>query len=563
MKVLKWILLVIFLLVITFSLIVYLAFKEKGIGKNSILKVTISGEIQEYCPSFSLLNFFGKKKLCLYDYERIIQDAAKNPKIIGLYLRIKPFSIGPGKIEELVKAIEDFNKSKKKSFAYTETFGEFGPSNGAFWLACSTNKVYLNPDGYVNLIGLNAEVPFFKGTLDKLHIFPDLYHIAEYKTAMNIFTEKKFTDAHKEMEESLVNSIFDNLVDSISKFRNLKKEELVNIIEKGPLYGEEAMKLNLVDGLLYEDEIEDKLKEIAGGKDYKIVPDSKYIFKPKIGKEKIALIFGMGGIYVGQSDESPFGGIPGMGSETISKYFKNARKDKSIKAVIFRVDSGGGSAIASEIIRRELVLTKKEKPVVVSMSDVAGSGGYWVSMSANSIIAQKSTITGSIGVVLGKFNMRGFWEDLIGITFDKVKKGAQADFYSSLQNFTPEQKEILNKMMAKIYDEFVLNVSKERNISEEEVRKIAKGRVWTGVQALDLKLIDKIGGYREAIEEAKKLAKIPPEEDVQIVIFPKKKSFMEIFNQNEVSEIKTLLKSYLIKDFPLGPLWCPYRVTLN
>lgn len=563
MKVLRWIFLVLFLLVITFSLIVYFAFKEKGIGKNSILKITISGEIQEYCPSFTFPFIFGKKKLCLYDYVRIIQDAAKNPKIIGLYLRIKPFSIGSGKIEELVKAIEEFNKSKKKSFAYTETFGEFGPANGAFWLASSTNKIYINPDGEVNLLGINAEVPFLRGTLDKLHIFPDLYHIAEYKTAMNLFTEKEFTEAHKEMEESLVNSIFENMVSSISKLRNINKDELVDIIDKGPLLGEEALKLKLVDGLLYEDEIENKLKEIAGGNDYEIVPDSKYILKPKIAKDKIALIFGMGGIYVGQSDESPFGGTPGMGSETIAKYFKNAREDKSIKAVIFRVDSGGGSAIASEIIRRELILTKKEKPVVVSMSDVAGSGGYWVSMSANSIIAQKSTITGSIGVVVGKFNMRGFWEYLIGITFDKVKKGAQADFYSSLQNFTPEQKEILNKMMAKIYDEFVLNVSKERNISEEEVRKIAKGRVWTGAQALNLKLIDKIGGYKEAIEEAKKLANIPEEREVQIVIFPKKKSFMEIFNQNEESEIEILLRSYLLKNLPFGPLWCPYRITLN
>lgn len=563
MKVLRWILLVIFLLVITFSLIVYFAFKEKGIEKNSILKLTISGEIQEYCPSISLPIFFGKKKFCLYDYERIIRDAAKNPKIIGLYLRIKPFSMGAGKIEEIVKAIEDFNKSNKKSFAYTETFGEFEPSNGAFWLASSTNKVYLNPDGYVNLVGFNAEVPFLRGTLDKLHIYPDIYHIAEYKTAMNLFTEKKFTEAHKEMEESLVNSVFDNMVSSISKLRNLKKDELVNIIEKGPLSGKEALELNLVDGLLYEDQIEEKLKEIAGGENYEIVQDSKYKIESKTKRDKIALIFGMGGIYIGSSEPSPFGGTPGMGSETIAKYFKSARKDKSIKAVIFRVDSGGGSAIASEIIRRELILTKKEKPVVVSMSDVAASGGYWVSMSANSIVAQQSTLTGSIGVVTGKFNMRGFWEDLIGITFDKVKKGAQADFYSPLQNFTPEQKEILNKMMTEIYDEFVLKVSKERNISEEEVRKIAKGRVWTGIQALDLKLIDKIGGYREAIEEAKMLAKIPKEKDVQIVIFPKKKSFMEIFNQNEESEIKILLKSYLIKNLPFGPLWCPYRVTLN
>lgn len=563
MKTLRWILLVLFLLFVTFFLIIYFALKEEGIEKNSILKVTVSGDIEEYCPSYSFPISFGKKKLCLYDYINIIRDAAKNPKIIGLYLRIKPFSMGAGKVEELAKAIEEFNKANKPSFAYTETFGEFGPANGSVWLASSTKKIYINPDGYLNLVGIQAEVPFLRGTLDKLHIYPDFDHIAEYKTAMNLFTEKKFTDAHKEMMESMVNSIFDNMVLSISNLRNLKKEELISTINKGPLTAKEALKLKLVDGLKYEDEIEEEFKKIAGGKDYDIVNDYSYKIKEKFTKNKVALIFGMGGIYIGSSEPSPFGGSPGMGSDTIAKYFRDARNDKSIKAVIFRVDSGGGSAIASEIIRRELILTKKEKPVIITMGDVAGSGGYWVSMSGSTIIAQPSTITGSIGVVVGKFNTKGFWEDLIGITFDTIKKGDQADFYTSLQNFTPEQKEILKKMMEEIYNEFVLNVSKERGIPEEEVRRIGKGRVWTGSQALDLKLIDKIGGYREAIEEAKKLAKIPEKEDIQLVIFPKEKSFFDVIFQKEDSELKTLIKTYLVKDIPFGPLWCPFRIVLN
>jgi protease-4 len=561
MKTLRWIILVLFLLFISFALVIYFAFKEEGLKKNTVLKLTISGEIEEWTPKASIPFGFAKKRMSLYDYIKILKDAEKNPKIVGLYLRLKQFSMGPGKIEELAKAIYEFSQ-KKPSFTYTETFGEFSPANGSVWLASSTNKVYINPDGYVNLIGINAEVPFLRGTLDKLHIYPDFDHIAEYKTAMNLFTEKKFTEAHKEMEESLVNSIFNNMVESISRRRKIKKEELINAISKGPLSAKEALNLKLIDGLLYEDEIEEKLKEI-GGKEYNLVSESKYRIEGNGSKEKIALIFGIGGIYVGSSEPSPFGGSSGMGSETISKYFRDARKDKSIKAVIFRVDSPGGSAIASEIIRRELLMTKKEKPVVVSMSDVAGSGGYWVSMSADKILAQPSTLTGSIGVVVGKFNAKGFWEDLLGITFDTVKVGAQADFYSSIQNFTPEQREILKKQMNEIYDEFVLNVSKSRNIPEEKVRQIGKGRVWTGSQAIDLKLIDKIGGYKEAIEEAKKLAKIPEKEEVELVIFPKEKTFFEILIQKEDSELKALVKNYLIKNMPFGPLWCPYRITLN
>lgn len=563
MKTLRWIILVLFLLILCFGLIIFFAFKEEGLEKNTILKMTVSGEIPDWVPKTSFPVPFGKKTLSLYDYVQIIRDAAKNPKIVGLYIRLKPFSLGPGKLEEFIDAMEEFNKSNKPSFVYTETFGEFGPASGSVWLASSAKKIYINPDGYVNLVGLYSETPFLRGTLDKLHIYPDFDHVAEYKTAMNFFTEKKFTDAHREMMESLLNSIYDNMLESISKNRKLNKEEIAKIIEKGPLTAREALELKLVDGLLYEDEVEEKLKEI-GGKDYNLISESKYKIESISSENKIAIIFGIGGIYVGKSESSPFGGSEGMGSETIAKYFRDARKDKSIKAVVFRVDSPGGSAIASEIIRRELVLTKKEKPVVVSMSDVAGSGGYWVSMSASSIISRPSTLTGSIGVVVGKFNTRGFWEDLLGITFEKLKKGENADFYSSLQNFTPQQREILKKMMYEIYDEFVKNVSKERGIPEDKVREIAKGRVWTGAQALDLKLVDKLGGFKEAIEEAKKLSKIPEKEKVQIVIFPKAKSFFEILmKQDEDNEVKALIKSYFIKNLPFGPLWCPYKVVLN
>lgn len=562
MKTLRWIILVLFLIFLVFGLILFFAFKEEGLKKNTVLKVTLSGDIMEYAPKSSFPFPLGRKVISLYDYVQIIRDAAKNPKIVGLYIRLKPFSMGAGKIEEIMDAIEEFNRSGKPSFVYTETFGEFGPATGSVWLASSAKKIYVHPDGYVNLIGIYSETPFLRGTLDKLHIYPDFDHIAEYKTAMNLFTEKKFTEAHREMMDSLTSSIFENMVSSISKNRNIKKEELISAIEKGPLSAKEALKLKLIDGLLYEDEIEEKLKEI-GGKDYNLITESKYKVEPKTG-EKIAIIFGMGGIYVGKSEGSPFGGSEGMGSDTIAKYFRDVRKDKNIKAVIFRVDSPGGSAIGSEIIRRELVLTKKEKPVVVSMSDVAGSGGYWVSMSASSIISRPSTLTGSIGVVVGKFNTKGFWEDLLGITFETLKKGENADFYSSLQNFTPQQREVLKKMMTEIYDQFVQNVSRDRGIPEERVREIAKGRVWTGAQALQLKLVDKLGGLKEAVEEAKKLAKIPEKEEVQIIVYPKPKNFFEILmQQDKDSEIKAMLKSYFIRNLPLGPLWCPYKIVLN
>jgi protease-4 len=540
----------------------YLAFREPSVAKNSVLRLTMRGSVPEFRTTESLDELLGKPQPSLFTYYRKLKQASHDPNVAGLVLRIKPFGLGIAKMEELRALLQEFKANGKWTACYADTFGEFGPGNGSYYLASACDTVYLNPVGELNLLGLNAEVPFLRGTLDKLHIFPDFDHIAEYKTAMNMLTEKSMTDAHKEMMESLVNDIYAHLTDNIAASRGLTPEAVRAAIDRGPLNAKTALQVKLVDGILFEDEFEDKIKAKTGGK-LSVVDDGSYGLDSP-GGERIAVVFGMGAIFVGESSSSPFDDSANMGSETYVKAFKQVRKDPSIKAVVFRVDSPGGSAIGSELIRHELVKTKKEKPVVVSMSDVAGSGGYWVSMSADKIIAQPSTITGSIGVVVGKFNMSGFWSDLLGITFGEVSAGKNADFYSSLKNFTPEQKQAMRTFMEEIYDDFVKNVAEGRKLPVEEVRRIGKGRVWTGAQGLDLKLVDRLGGLDAAIEEAKKLAKIPADKEVELVPYPKKKSFMDVLFSSKQSDLQVLMEQLRSGQiFATGPLYCPYTVSFE
>jgi protease IV len=561
MKILRVLLILAFVFVIVMAVGAYFAFREPSVAKNSVLRLTLSGDVPEFRVNEGLDAMLGRPQPAMFTYYKKLKQAAKDPNIAGLVLRMKSFSMGPGKIEELRSLIREFKANGKWTACHADTFGEFGPGTGSYYLASACDTVDLNPIGELNLTGLHAEVMFLRGALDKLHVVPDFDHIAEYKTASDTFTEKAMTPANREMMESLVGDIFTHLVDDIAAARHLTPAAVRAAVDRAPLSARDALQAKLVDGLMFEDEFEDAVKARAGGR-LNLVDDADYAVDNP-GGERIAVVFGMGEIFMGESANSPFGGSATMGSETYVKAFRQVRKDPSIKAVVFRVDSPGGSAIASELIRHEIVKTKKEKPVVVSMSDVAGSGGYWVAMSADRIVAQPSTLTGSIGVLVGKFNTSGFWSDLLGITYGEVSAGKNADYYSSLKNFTPEQKQAMRSFMEDIYDEFVKHVAEGRKMTVEEVRRIAKGRVWTGAQGLELKLVDRLGGLEAAIEEAKKLAKIPADASVELVPYPKKRTFFEaLFNrQSDVQMLVEELRTGRI--LSSGPLLCPYTVTFK
>lgn len=508
-----------FLILITAVSFFYYEFgKPPAVKAHSYLELSLSGEILERSTPNIFTTLIGTESLSMYDIWMNIQKAKKDNRIKSLLLRFGYLQCSWAKINELREAVLDFKKSGKKAYAYINEAPEFDKE---YFLATACDEIILHPLGWLGVNGIGGYFPFFKKALDKLGIEAQFEHVEEYKTASNIFTEEGFTPAHRQMMESLYSNLYTYYVKGLAEARGKSEEEIKKIIDTGFYQGEKALEAGLVDKLLFEDELDKLLKEkgkklsrISHNKYLKIKPTSLGLNKGK----KIALIYGMGTIHSGESVYQT------MGSTTVARWIKKARKDKSIKGVIFRVDSPGGSAVASDVIWREVVLTKKEKPFIVSMSDVAGSGGYWVSMAAHKIVAQPSTLTGSIGVIAGKFNMAELYKKL-GITSEKLTYGNKADMFSSFRGLTREERDILKKEILWIYDRFLTKVAEGRNMNKEEVNKIGKGRVWTGIQAKELGLVDEIGGLSEAIKLAKKLAGIPQDEEVKLVVWPKKISF--------------------------------------
>ncbi len=509
-----------FLLLATIvSFIYYEIGRPPTVKAHSYLELKLSGEIQErHMPSFPM-DLFTQKPLSMYDIWMNIRKAKVDKRIKCIVLRLGYLGCDWGKIEEIRAAILDFRKSGKKAYAYIDEAPDFDKE---YYLATACDQIILYPLGWLGINGIGGHVPFFKNTLDKLGIEAEFEHVEEYKTAYNMFTEDKFTPAHKRMMESIYGDLFSHYVKGVAEARGKSEEEIRELIDQGFYHGESALKAGLVDDLLFEDELEELLKE-DGKRLYRITHQRYLKIKPSSLRlnrgKKIALIYGMGIIHSGESLPQTMGGT------TVSRWLRMARKDKSIAAVVFRVDSPGGSAVASDVIWREVFLTKKEKPVVISMSDVAGSGGYWVSTAAHKIIAQPQTITGSIGVISGKFNMSKLYKKL-GITSEKLTYGKKSDIYSTFRSFTPEERRQIKDEILWIYDQFLTKVAEGRNMTKEDVDKIGKGRVWTGTQAKEQGLVDEIGGLSHALELAKELAGIPSEKSVKLVVWPKKVSFL-------------------------------------
>ena len=501
---------------------------------HSYIEIDLSGDLQEYtAPDFWSRLFLPTRQLSLYDLWMNIRKARADPRVDTLLFRLGYLSCNWAKVSEIRDAVLDFRKSGKKAYAYIDEAPDFDKE---YFLATACDRIILHPMGWLGINGIGGTVPFFKNALDKLGIQAEFEHVEQYKTATNMFTEKGFTPAHKEMMESLYGDIFAEYVKTVAAARNKSEEEVRRLIDQAFFQGESAVKAGLVDDLMYDDEL-DKLLDDRGWKSKRVSFDDYTRVKlSSFGLDqgkKIALIYGQGPIVSGE------GFFRMMGGATLARWIRQARMDSTISAIVFRVDSPGGSAIASDVIWREVALAKKTKPFVVSMSDVAGSGGYWVSMAAHKIVAQPQTLTGSIGVLTGKFNLAGLAEKL-GITTEKLIYGKEADVFSPLRGLTDEEKRLFKQQILWIYDQFLAKVAQGRNMSQEDVDKIGRGRVWTGRQAKELGLVDELGGLPKALELAKKLAGIPLEAEVKLAIWPKKVSFWgSIFGRKE-SEVLTL-----------------------
>ena len=496
-------------------------------SKGSVLELVLDGDIPDHEPVDGLAQLFGGRKLTMRDYIEALRLARDDRRINGLLVAIDGPEVGTAKLQELRDAILDFQRKDKWAAAYLETAGEFSPGNRDYYLATACGSIWLAPPGDINLVGIHAEVAFVRGTLDLLGVVPDMDHIGKYKSAMNTLTDKAMNEAFRESMEALIGSVYGQLKRGIAKGRKMTDGQVASLIDNGPYIGPRALEAKLVDRLGYRDELEEHLKEKNGGA-LPLVKVGRYL---KSGRyytrgPKIALIYGLGGVARGENDASPITGEMTMGSDTTAAAIKKASDDPSIKAIVFRVDSPGGSYVASDVIYHEVMMAKNKKPVVVSMGDVAGSGGYFVAMGANKIVAEPATITASIGVLAGKLVTTGFWNK-VGITFDAVQRGRHATFFSTGVPYTPEERQIFEGWLQRVYKDFVEKAAKGRGRTYDQIHAVAQGRVWTGEDALRLGLVDELGGLTTAIRRALELAHLDPESRVQLVVLPEPKSFLD------------------------------------
>ena len=526
---------------------------EPTIADNSVLTLHVAGSLPDYVPDDPMRRFFGGDVQSLTSLIEQIKKAKVDKRIKMILLEIDMSGAGWGKSEEIRDAIADFRSSGKQVYAYME----FG-MNKEYYIATACDKIYLAPPGELFINGLAADVMFFRGSLDKLGVYPDMYQIGKYKSAGDTFTRKEMSEAHREFMNSLLDDLFNRYVDSIAKGRGKTSDEVRAIIDDAPYGATKAKEVGLVDGVAYRDELEKELKTKLGYKeteplrlvksyDYQQVPPDSLGLNEG---EKIAVIYASGDIGSGQSENSPSGSTS-IGSDTLSKAINNAREDKTIKAIVIRVDSPGGSGLASDIIWHAVVAAKAKKPVVISMSDVAASGGYYIACGANKIIAEPSTITGSIGVVAGKPVMRGFY-DWIGVSNEYILRGKNAGMFRETEKFSPDERaKFEDWIKTTYYNDFVPKVAQGRSKDAAYIDSVGQGRVWTGSQGLEKGLVDEFGGLDRAVEVAKELAKIPKDKGVHRVILPYPRTFLqELFSEGDDTQTKVQQKEAVLAALP-------------
>ena len=500
-----------------------MAGRPPTIAGNSTLLVEISGDLRELEPSGVFDQFLEPPPTV-----RSITDALRKAKVDNRVTSvvIRPTTSGAlwAKVQEVRNAIADFKTSDKPIIAFLEYGGD-----QAYYLASACDKVFLMPAASLDLTGLANYELFLRGTLDKIGAYPDALHIGDYKTAANTFTEHTMTPSHREMAQSLNTDLYEQLVRGLAEGRNKSEAEARKLIDHGPYLPEDAVRAGLVDDLAYEDEIDDKVQIGRGEIRYLRQKDYRQVSPAMLGLnkgQKIAVIYAVGLISSGESsNDSTQGDV--LGSDTIVRYLRRARADNSIKAIVLRIDSPGGSAVASDVIWREVLLTKDKKPVIASMSDVAASGGYYIAMPAHAIVAQPGTLTGSIGVVSIKFVIDGTLKKA-GVNIESVSQGRYAEIFSPVRQFSPEERARMLQLMQATYDTFVEKAASGRNTTPEKIDAIAQGRVWTGLQAKQLGLVDELGGLDRALALAKQRANIAQDAEVELVVYPPKRSFYEI-----------------------------------
>lgn len=502
--------------------------KEVAIIKdNSILvldldKRILEKELEDPFEGLDLPFVPANGALGLIELRKSILNAKTDDKIKGIYLSLNSFQAGMASIEELRDALIDFKNSGKFIYAYSETYTE-----GAYYLVSVADKIFLNPAGLIEFNGFGSRYTFLKGTFEKLEIKPEIFKVGDYKSAIEPFVLDKMSDFNKEQTISYLSSLNNHMLKNIASSRALefKKVKLISdsMLVRNP---KDALKYNIVTDLGYYDEFLNSLKQqigidstakinfVAYGK-YK----NSFSAQNNNSKNKVAVIVAQGDINSGKSDDES------IGSDDVSEEIRKARLDTNIKAVVLRINSPGGSAMASDVMWREITLTAKKKPIIASMSDVAASGGYYMAMGCSKIVAQPNSITGSIGVFGLLFNIKDFLKNKLGVTTDGVKTGLFSDIGNPTRDITPYERKAIQEEVNAIYEEFTTKAAEARKMSVNDLKKIASGRVWSGIEGKNNGLVDELGGLNTAISIAVQDAKI--DSSYTVVYLPESKNFVE------------------------------------
>jgi protease-4 len=499
------------------------------VPSKTILEANFEQTFMEDVPDTPSAQLLLNEKQTLRDVVDAIDRGASDDRVVGMIARIGAARMGMAQTQEIRDAVQRFRAHKKFAVAYSETFGEFGPGNGAYYLATAFDHIYLQPSGDVGLTGIIMESPFIKGTLSKLGMTFHGDHRYEYKNALDFFTETKYTGPHKEAMTAIMTAWFNQMKDGICQARKIAPEKFQALVDAGPYLGKEAVTAQLVDAIAYRDEVYNDVKSKAGDGAELLYLD-KYLGRagrPHDRGKTVALVFGVGEVTRGKSDYDPVQDSQNMGSDTVAGAIRAAAEDKDVKAILFRVDSPGGSYVASDAIWREVVRARQAgKPVIVSMGNLAGSGGYFVAMAADRIVAEPGTITASIGVLGGKMLTGGLW-DKVGLSWDEVHQGENATMFTGTHDYTPAEWERFEAWLDRVYVDFTSKVADGRKLPKEKVLEIAKGRIWSGQDAKNLGLVDELGGYDTALKLAKKAAGVAEGEDVKLAVYPRPKTFYQ------------------------------------
>lgn len=525
-----WLLTTLLLFFLAFTLVVWglnrmLVGGTPSLGSGTILTIRLQGAIGEIAQQGPFA-----APVTVREIDEALRRAADDDRVAAVFLEVGPLGGGYGKTQEVRAAVRRFRDSGKPVIALLEI-----GTNLDLYVAVAADTVYQVPTGQL-ILGMLVQEPFYRDLFDKIGVEFETFTSGPYKTAFNSFTQRELTDAQREMDESLLDSLYRQWIDDVATDRDLDTAAVEAAFDEGLLSARRAQQLGLVDELGYRDQVDERLADLAGRTPRRLSV-RQYLRATRAGgfenifrqDDVVALIHISGLMVPGDFPNTLFGPNVAAGN-TIAGYIREAREDTAVKAIVLRIDSGGGAVSAADVMGREIELAAQRKPVVVSMSDVAASGGYWIAAKATRVFANRATYTGSIGVVSGRLSLAGTYE-LLGVNHGIIKRGENADMLADSTVLRPEQAEILQRNVDETYSEFIAVVAEGRGMEPDAVDAVAQGRVWMGLQALDNGLVDEIGGLHEALVAARAEAGIGPQSSMAIRIYPPSRTFFEEFSR--------------------------------